>query len=128
MFARKTLINKICKIHHGTLQVVYNKCSKSYEELLQLNNNVSIHQKHLQYLALEVFKTLMHLNLEFMWSYFNENPIPYDLRKGIKVFLPPVKLFRLGLNCVHFRGNILWNNLPSSIKNSETRTFFKAKL
>ena len=128
MFARKTLINKICKIQHGTLQVVYNEYNKSYEELIQLNHNVSIHQRHLLYLALEVFKTPMHLNPEFMWSYFNENPIPYDLRKGIKVFLPPVKLFRLGLNCVHFRGSILWNNLPSSIKNSETITFFKAKL
>ena len=75
MFAGKTLINIFCKIHH---RVVYNECNKSYGELLQLNNNVSIHQRHLQYLALEVFKSLMHLNPEFMWSYFNENPNPYD--------------------------------------------------
>ena len=101
MFAGKTLINKICKIHHRTLQVVYNEYNKSYQELLQLNNIVSIHQRHLQYLALEVFKSLMHLNPEFMWSYFNEKPITYDLRKGTKVFLPPVKSFRLGLNSVH---------------------------
>ena len=50
-----------------------------------------VHQRHLQYLALEVFESLMHLNPEFKWSYFNENPIPYELRKGIKVFLLPVK-------------------------------------
>ena len=112
MFVGKTLTNKICKIRHRTLQVVYNEYNKSYEELLQLNNNVSVHQRHLHYLALEVFKSLMHLNPEFMWSYFNENPIPYDLRKGTKVFLSPVKSFLLGLNSVHFRGSILWNNLP----------------
>ena len=79
MFAGKTLINKICKIHHRTLRVVYNEYNKSYGELLQLNNNVSIHQRHLQYLALEVFKSLMHLNPEFMWSYFNEKPILHNL-------------------------------------------------
>ena len=39
----------------------------------------------------------MYLNLEFIWSYFNENPIPYDLRKGTKVFLPPTKSLYLGL-------------------------------
>ena len=61
MFAGKVLINKICKIHHRTLQVVYNEYNKSYQELLQLNNIVSTHQRHLQYLALEVFKSLMHL-------------------------------------------------------------------
>ena len=60
MFAGKTLINKICKIYHRTLRVVYNECDKSYGELLQLNDDVSIHQRHLQYLALEVFKSLMH--------------------------------------------------------------------
>ena len=83
-------------------------------------NIVFIHQRHLQYLALEVFKSLMHLKTEFVWSYFNEKPTTLDLRKGTKVFLPPVKLFRLGLNSVHFKGSIIWNNLPSSIKNSQT--------
>ena len=128
MFAGKTLINKICKIHHRKFQVVYNEYNKSYQELLQLNNIVSIHQRHLQYLALEILKCLMHLNPEFMWSCFNEKPITCDLRKGTKVFLQPVKSFRLGLNFVHFRGSILWNNLPSSIKNSQTIKEFKVKL
>ena len=108
--------------------MVYNEYNNSYEELLQGNNNVSIHQRRLQYLALEVFKSLMHLNPEFMWSHSNENPIPYDFRKGTKVFLPTVKSFRFGLNSVHFRGSILWNNLPLSIKNSQTTNQFKAKL
>ena len=89
---------------------------------------MSIHERHLQYLALEGFKSLMHLNPEFMWSYFDKNPIPSDLRKGIKVFLPPVKSFRFGLNSIHYRGSILWNKLPSSIKNSQTINEFKVKL
>ena len=97
MFCWETLLNKICKIHHRTLQVVYNEYNKSYQELLQFNNMVSIRQRHLQYLALEVFKSLMHLNPEFMWFYFNEKRNTYDLRKGTKVFPPPVKSFRLGL-------------------------------
>ena len=128
MFAGKILIHKICKINHRTFRVVYNQYNKSSAELLQLNNNVSIHQRHLQYLALEVSKSFMHLNPKFMWSYLNDNPIPCDLRNGIKVFLPLVKSFRSGLNSTHFRGSILWNNLPSSIKNSQTINEFKVKL
>ena len=95
MFAGKTLSNKICKIHYRTLEVVYNEYNKSYKNLLKLSNDVSIHQRHLHYSALGVFKSLMQLNPEFMWPYFNENPIPYELRKGTKVFLPPVKSFCL---------------------------------
>ena len=63
-----------------------------------------------------------------MWSYFNENPIPYDLRKGIKVLLPPVKSFRFGLNSIHFRESIIWNNLLPSMKNSQTINEFIVKL
>ena len=58
MFAGKILINKFCKIHQRTLQVVYNECNESYEKLLQLINNASIHQRYLRYLALEVFNHL----------------------------------------------------------------------
>ena len=70
----------------------------------------------------------MHLNPELMWSYFNQNPIPYDLRKGIKVFLPPVKSFRLSLNSVHFRGASCRITFFRQLKNSQTINEFKAKL
>ena len=51
----ETLINKICKTYHRTFQVVHNEYNKSYKEHLQLNNNVSINQRHLQYLVLKIF-------------------------------------------------------------------------
>ena len=59
MFASKTAINKILKIHYRTLQVVYREYHKSYEELLQINKDISIHQKHLRILALDVYKNIM---------------------------------------------------------------------
>ena len=49
MFAGKTLLNRICKIHYRTLQVVYDDYNSSYDELLQLNNSPSIHQRHLRF-------------------------------------------------------------------------------
>ena len=58
----KTLVNKICKIHHRTPQEVCDDFNKSYDELLELNKDPSIHQRHLRYLAIEVFKSIMHLN------------------------------------------------------------------
>ena len=70
MFAGKTSINKICKTHHRTLQVIHNDYQKPYDELLDINKDVNIHQKCLHILALEVFKSIMHINPEFMWSYF----------------------------------------------------------
>ena len=41
MFAGKALINKICKIHYRTLQVVYDDFAKSYDEHLELDRDLS---------------------------------------------------------------------------------------
>ena len=56
-------------------EVLYEgSCSmKGAAQLLELNNDLSIHQRRLRYLAIEVFKSIMHLNPLFMWSHFEEN-------------------------------------------------------
>ena len=66
MFASKTVINKILKIHYRTLQVVYSEYQRFNEELFQINKDISIHQKYLRILALEVYKSIMHLNSVYM--------------------------------------------------------------
>ena len=73
MFCGKESISKIHKIHHRSLKIVYNSYDQTYEEILTMSNVTSIHQKHLQFLAIEVFKSIMKLNPEFMWSFFNIN-------------------------------------------------------
>ena len=84
MFAGKTLISK-------TPQVVYNDFNKSCDELLELNKDLSILQRHLRYLATDVFKSIIHLNPQFMWTYIEEKPMPYNLRDGSKFVLPKTK-------------------------------------
>ena len=88
MFAGKTLMSKVQKIDFRTLQVVYNTYEKYYNELLILNRDISIHQKHLHLLATEVYKSVNNLNPQFMWNYFNFSTLPYEMRKGNRVNLP----------------------------------------
>ena len=61
MFAGKIAINKILKIHYRTLQVVYSEYHKSYEELLQINKDISIHQKHYVFWPERFIKALCNL-------------------------------------------------------------------
>ena len=116
MFPVKTSVKKICKTHHRTLQIIHNDYQNSYDELLDINKDVNIHQKHLRILALEVFKSITHVNPEFMWSYFNENTIPYNLRNGNRLLLPHTKSVKFGINSMIFRGSLLRNNLPLTLK------------
>ena len=64
MFCKKTLYHKIEKIHHGTLKVIY-QSEESYENLLLESSSVSVHQRYLRFLVLEIYKSAMQINPEF---------------------------------------------------------------
>ena len=100
MFACKTLVSKVQKIQFRTLQVVYNKYEKSYNNLLIMNRDISIHQNHLPFLVTEVYRSANNLNPQFMWNYFNFSTLPYELRKRKKRNLPETR------NC-HYEINSL---------------------
>ena len=98
MFTSKNSMLKINKIHRRTLRVVYDDYNSTYEELLASHNDISIHQKHLKHLAIEVYKSLTNLNPEFMWPFFKNKSIPYNLRNGNICTLPPAQSSHYGIN------------------------------
>ena len=86
-----------------TLQVVYINYDKSYHDLLTFSNDVFIHQTHLRFLAIEVYKSLTNINPEITWEFFNKNPVQYNLRKGDIVYLPAFRSSCFGINSLAFR-------------------------
>ena len=54
--------------------------------------------------------------------------MPYNLREGSRLILPKTKFSHVGINSVRFLGNLLWNNLPMSIKNCQSLNNFKLEL
>ena len=60
-----------------------------------------------------------------MWHFYTIKPVPDDLRTSEKLYLPTVNTIRSGLNSLIFRGSLLWNNLPTSIKISQSLADFK---
>ena len=80
MFANKSSIDKILKIHKRTLQIVYDVYDESYENLFNRSDDISIHQKLLQYLTIEVYKSLTKLSPGIIWNFFKRNYIPHNLR------------------------------------------------
>ena len=61
-----------------------------------------------------------------MWSYFSSKNLSYNLRKGPSLSLPSAVLD--GTNSVHFKGTLIWNNLPYFVKSSVSLFAFKTNL
>ena len=62
-----TLINKI---HERALRIAYNDYVSSFETLLEKDGSLSTHQRNIQSLAIEIFKTNNDLNPTFMKEIF----------------------------------------------------------
>ena len=120
MFCRKTFYSKIEKIHQKTLKVTYDY---SYNNLLLRSNYVSIHQRHLRFLVTGIFKSISQINPEFKWLFFKQKK-----GKGPILNVPRTQSIYCGSNTVHFRGSLVWNNLPAEIKSSNSVFEFKTKV
>ena len=92
---------------------------------------LSVSLKHIFYDYFPILFDLSQsciINPQFMWSYFKEKPMPYNLRDGSQLVLPKTKSAHFSVNSLQFRGCLLWNNLPMSVKNCQSLNKFKLEL
>ena len=125
MFCLKKDMKLIINVHKRALRTTYNNFYLSYEELLDLDKSVTIHQKHLQYLMIEIFKSTRQENPLIVRELFQTKELPYNIRNNNLLKLPPTSSTRFGTNSLVFKGSLIWNTLPSSLKNSNTLSIFK---
>ena len=67
-FHNASLNHKINRLHERCLHVIYNDSQSSYDELLNLDNSVSIHPRNLQILATEMFFFFFFNNNIYKWQ------------------------------------------------------------
>ena len=73
MFHSRNLNNKVNKLHERCLRIVYNNDTSSYEDLLEIDNSVSIHTRNLQSLAIELYKIVNGFSPDIMKDVFPYN-------------------------------------------------------
>ena len=85
MFCGRRLNHKINKLHERALRIAYNDYSSSFQELLTKDDTVTIHQRNLRALAIEMYKISNDLSPPFMKDMMTEICIPYNTRSATKV-------------------------------------------
>ena len=128
MFCGKTSNREINRIHKHALRILFNDYEASFEELLQRNNEQTVHTKNLRKLMTEVYKSLNRQNPAFMLDLFIRKEVTYDLRVKDLLRLPTARTVLNGLNSIVFRGSILWNTISDEIKSSQSIASFKRKV
>ena len=93
----RSLNNKINRIQERALRIVYKDYKSSFKELLQKDKSITIHQKNLQYLAIEIYKVKMGISPKIMNEIFrfSKNSV-YSLRSGIHFKKPSINTVQFG--------------------------------
>ena len=114
--------NKINHIHNRALHIVY-------DDLLNKDKSVAIHQRNLQQLAIEIFKVKIGIAPIIMNEIFTfvENNT-YNLRSGMHLSRVNVHSTQYGTESIGNIGAKIWNLVPVHMKDLKALSTFKKRI
>ena len=127
MFHSRKMNNRINKIHEISLRIVYKDSTSTFRELLQKDNSVSIHERNIQNLAIELYKVLNGFSSELMSIIFpiKENML-YCSKNVFKT--RNVHSVKYGTETLAHLGPKIWALVPDDIKSEKSVNGFKRKI
>ena len=128
MFHSRKLNNRINNIHERALRIVYRDYESTFQQLLKQNKSVSIHQRNLQILATEIFKTKNGLNPVIMEDVFNFKNLAYNFRNAETLNRSNVSSVKYGTETITSLGVKIWKILPSDSKEPTSLSTFNSKI
>ena len=127
MFHSRSLNNRINTLHERSLRVVYRDSVSSFEELLKKDNSFTIHERNIQYLAIELFKVKMGIAPKFMDEIFTMKDSTRYPSKQIFA-TRNVRTVKYGTNTLSHLGPKIWLIIPDDIKECSTLKSFKKNI
>ena len=128
MFHSRKLNSRINRIHEKALRIVYQDNISSFQELLQKDNSVTIHQRNLQVLATEIFKIKIGTAPSILKELFHCRSNNYSLRNPSEFDRVHRNTVRFGDNSLTYLAPIIWDQISLEIKLCENLLQFKTAI
>ena len=121
------IINKKINIlHQRCLRIIYCDKQSSFEELLEKDRSISIHERNIQILATEMYKVSKGMPPPQITELFAQrNEHPYILRRKTNFLQPFLNSVRCGTESVSYLGPKILGMVPDTYKNIDNVYKFK---
>ena len=127
IFHSRTLNNRINKIHERALRLVYNDKVSTFEDLLIKDKSFTVHEKNIQALAIELYKSINGIGPDILRDIFKlkeENKycskFPFETNRINTVYY--------GTETLSFIGPKIWTLIPNNLKKISTLVEFKQNI
>ena len=115
--------NHINHLHERALRIVYNDNVSSFEDFLQRDQSVSIDNKNILLLGIELYKTKNNISNHILNELFEQWNILYNLQSQTG----QITTVNNGLKSLRYRRPKMWNIILPDIRNSGSIEQFKWK-
>ena len=121
--------SKINRLHERCLRIIYSDKQSSFEELLEKDGSVSIHQRNLQVLPTEMHKVRKGLSPAVITELFeHKEEHYYNPRNNAEFAIPAIRTVYHGFESISYFGPKIWNVLPDRLKNANSLETFKSEI
>ena len=125
MFCSRKMNRRINALHERALRIVYNDYASSFDELLKIDKSLTIHQKNIHKVAIEMFKVKNGTCPEFIKDIFEKYEGP-STRLDRNYYWPNANKVFKGEMSFRIFGPIVWDEmLPNAYKNYGSVEEFK---
>ena len=124
MFCQRKSNNLINRIHERALRIAFNDYTSDFESLLRKDDSVTIHQRNIQTLSLEIYKTMHEFNPAFMKDIFSHGKHDYTTRNEY-LSHPNPRTVTYGLESFGYKATQIWRLIPNDIQNNPDINAFK---
>ena len=128
MFYPRDLNRKVNHIHQRALRIVYRDNSSSFTELLKKDNSVCIQYRHIQPLAIELYKVKHTISNALILDIFLLRSIDCNLQTQNDFIKPSANTTRYDLKSLTFFASKMWDIIPDEIESSSTVEILKNKI
>ena len=116
-----SLTKKINRLHERCLRTHYRDKQSPFEELLEKDTSVSIHEKNIQILATEMYKISKGIPSPQITELFaRRNKHPYNLRHNATFLQSFVNSAPSGNESISYLGRKIWGMVPDTYKNIDS--------
>ena len=127
MYCQRKSNNLINRIHERALRIAYNDYFSDFNSLLRKDNNITIHQRNVQALSVEIYKTLNDLNPTIMHDVFSVKGHNFSTLKQNLAY-PNPRTISYGVETFGYKASQIWSKIPRDIQQIEDISIFKKSI
>ena len=127
MFHSRSLNNRINSIHERALRLVYNDNTSLFDELLLKDKSVTIHERNIQVVAIELYKVINGIAPDISKEIFQlKSSSLYNSCFPFKTRNVHTTLY--GTETLMYLAPKIWSILPNHLKEIKTLKLFKRRI